>query len=292
MDGPEPNRLKRELGIGGATMMGLGSMVGTGVFVSIGIAAGVAGPAVILAIILAAGVATCNALSSAQLAASHAVSGGTYEYGYRYLNPALGFTAGWVFLYAKSASAVTAAIGFAGYFLRLVGGSLDNIAWVAVTATALLTLLVLTGMRRSSWANIAIVSVTLLALGSFVAFGIPTAVAGGDDSSTPFFTNSDGSLPEAFLYVTALMFVAFTGYGRIASLVRAEEAHGVRIRVLNLAEDATYARIVREHTAILDAIEAHDPARAATAVRGHLNNIHGFIAEAAAAHPDYFTDAP
>ena len=232
MDGPEPNRLKRELGIGGATMMGLGSMVGTGVFVSIGIAAGVAGPAVILAIILAAGVATCNALSSAQLAASHAVSGGTYEYGYRYLNPALGFTAGWVFLYAKSASAVTAAIGFAGYFLRLVGGSLDNIAWVAVTATALLTLLVLTGMRRSSWANIAIVSVTLLALGSFVAFGIPTAVAGGDDSSTPFFTNSDGSLPEAFLYVTALMFVAFTGYGRIATL--GEEVMEPRLSLIHI----------------------------------------------------------
>lgn len=55
-------------------MMGLGSMVGTGVVVSIGIAAGVAGPAVILAIILAAGIATCNALSGAQLAASHAAT--------------------------------------------------------------------------------------------------------------------------------------------------------------------------------------------------------------------------
>src|SRR5688572_9700092 len=62
--------LKRELGLFGATMMGLGAMVGTGVFVSIGIAAGVAGPSVILAIALAAVVATCNALSSAQLAAS------------------------------------------------------------------------------------------------------------------------------------------------------------------------------------------------------------------------------
>ncbi len=72
-------------------MMDLGSMVGTGVFVSIGIAAGVAGPAVILAIIVAAAVATCNAMSSAQLAASHAVSGGTYEYGYRYLNPGAPF---------------------------------------------------------------------------------------------------------------------------------------------------------------------------------------------------------
>lgn len=66
-----PNRLSRELGLGGAIMMGLGSMIGTGVFVSIGIAAGVAGPAVVLAIIVAALVATCNALSSAQLAANH-----------------------------------------------------------------------------------------------------------------------------------------------------------------------------------------------------------------------------
>ena len=104
-------QLQRELGVFGATMMGLGSIVGTGIFVSIGIAAGVAGPAVLLAIAVAALVATANGLSSAQLAASHPVSGGTYEYGYRYLNPRLGFTAGWVFLLAKSASAATAALG-------------------------------------------------------------------------------------------------------------------------------------------------------------------------------------
>lgn len=87
-------RLTRELGIAGATMLGLGSILGTGIFVSIGIAAGAAGPAVIIAIVLAAALATCNALSSAQLAASHPVSGGTYEYGYRLLHPILGFTAG------------------------------------------------------------------------------------------------------------------------------------------------------------------------------------------------------
>src|SRR3989337_765200 len=89
--------LKRELGVFGATMMGLGSMVGAGVFVSIGVAAGIAGPAVVLAIALAAIVATCNALSSAQLAANLPVSGGTYEYGYVHLAPWLGFTAGWMF---------------------------------------------------------------------------------------------------------------------------------------------------------------------------------------------------
>ena len=63
--------LKRELGVLGAAMMGLGSIMGTGVFVSLGIAAGIAGADVVLAIIVAAAVATCNALSSAQLAANH-----------------------------------------------------------------------------------------------------------------------------------------------------------------------------------------------------------------------------
>src|SRR5690606_367319 len=121
MSGEGQQRLRRELGVAGATAMGLGSIVGTGIFVSIGIAAGVAGPWVIGAIALAALVAACNALSSAQLAASHPVAGGTYEYGYRYLTPALGFTAGWMFLCAKTASAATAALGFAGYLLHLTG---------------------------------------------------------------------------------------------------------------------------------------------------------------------------
>src|SRR5688572_20168539 len=100
--------------------MGLGSILGTGIFVSFGIAAGVAGPAVILAVALGAVVATFNGLSSAQLAASHPVSGGTYEYGYRYLGPTAGFVAGWMFLSAKSASAATAALGLASYVLAAV----------------------------------------------------------------------------------------------------------------------------------------------------------------------------
>lgn len=211
-------QLKRELGIGGATMMGLGSMVGTGVFVSIGIAAGIAGPAVILAIIVAAAVATCNALSSAQLAASHAVSGGTYEYGYRYLNPTLGFTAGWMFLCAKTASAATAALGFGGYLLRLLGADLALMPWLAVGAVALFTTLVLYGIRRSSAMNILIVSITLLALGSFILFGLPTTLERGSGTSRPLLPAAESGGMQAYLYATALMFVAYTGYARIATL--------------------------------------------------------------------------
>ena len=210
--------LKREIGVFGATMMGIGSMVGTGVFVSIGIAAGVAGPAVLLAIALAAIVATCNALSSAQLAASMPVSGGTYEYGYAYLTPWLGFTAGWMFLCAKTASAATAALGFAGYLLQMVGHE-SLVVPVAVAAITALTAIVVMGIRRSNRANIAIVSITLFALVFFVLAGMPQLWGKGQESWHPFFLSSETGSPwPGLLEATALMFVAFTGYARIATL--------------------------------------------------------------------------
>jgi APA family basic amino acid/polyamine antiporter len=204
-------------------MMGLGAIIGTGVFVSIGIAAGVASPAVILAIALAAVVATCNALSSAQLAANHPVSGGTYEYGYVYLRPSLGFTAGWMFICAKVASAATAALGFAGYLLH-AAGDLGGPAQVpvAIAAVAALTMLVLTGMRRSNAVNIAIVAVTLGSLALFIVAGAGDAVSGGRERLSPFFCAGPAAeYPNPFaalMQATALMFVAFTGYGRIATL--------------------------------------------------------------------------
>lgn len=213
--------LNRVVGIFGATMMGLGSIIGTGVFVSIGIAAEAAGPAVILAIALAAIVATCNGLSSAELAANHPVSGGTYEYGYRWLWPSLGFAAGWMFLCAKSASAATAALGFAGYMLNLLGVSGSRfLIPLALATVALLTILVLSGVRRSNAINSIIVSATLLALLLFVAAGTASTWAAGLINMTPFFAPADPTRrPLAgFLEATALMFVAYTGYGRIATL--------------------------------------------------------------------------
>ncbi|MEZ4771021.1 MAG: APC family permease [Caldilineales bacterium] len=212
----QSGQLKRELGVAGATLMGLGSIIGTGIFVSVGIAAGAAGPSVLIAIVIAAGVATCNGLSSAQLAASHPVSGGTYEYGYRYLRPALGFTAGWVFLLAKSASAATAALGFSGYLLDFLG--IESARWltpVALLAVLALTLIVLGGIRRSNLANTAIVSVTLLALAVFVLAGLPSVER---SNFMPFFAVQGQGRLAGLLQASALMFVAYTGYGRIATL--------------------------------------------------------------------------
>ncbi len=214
--------LRRELGVFSAVMLGLGSIIGTGVFVSLGIAAGVAGPGVILAVVLAAGVATCNALSSAQLAASHPVSGGTYEYGYLYLRPWLGFTAGWMFLCAKSASAATAALGFVGYLLNLLPGDAITPSLrilLAAGVVVLFTGIVLTGLKRSNAVNTLIVGVTVLALLTLAALGLPAVLRDGAARLTNFTAAADGKpfLP-ALLHATALMFVAYTGYGRIATL--------------------------------------------------------------------------
>ena len=214
------SRLSRELGTFGAVMMGLGSIMGTGVFVSIGIAAGVAGPVVVIAVAIGALVATFNGLSSAQLAANHPVSGGTYEYGYRFLKPVMGFTAGWMFLIAKSASAATAALGFSGYLLGVFGLGIDQwLVPLAVFGVLVLTAVVHTGIRGSNVTNIVIVSITLISLVLFVATGSPNALENGAANFAGLFDFSgEGGSIRTLLYASALMFVAYTGYGRIATL--------------------------------------------------------------------------
>jgi len=245
-----PTTLTRQVGIGGAVLLGLGSIVGTGVFVSIGLGVSIAGHWVVLAIALAAAVALCNGLSSAQLAANHPVSGGTYAYGYRYLNPLLGFTAGWMFLSAKSASAATAALGFAGYLLTALGYTDQQITQtlVAIGVIILVTALVLGGLRRSNWANAALVGLAVAGIGVFlwVAFffePVPVDRVPGLEAaapSTPFGVSD-------LLHATALMFVAYTGYGRVATL--GEEIHEPRKNIPR-AVIATLAAVLALYLAV------------------------------------------
>jgi len=213
--------LARVVGLWGAVWMGLGSILGTGVFVSLGIASGVVGAGVVAAVVLAALVATANGLSSAQLAAARPVSGGTYEYAHVYVHPAAGFTAGWMFLAAKSASAATAALGCAGYALHALGVGQVPFARVglALGIVLALTALVAGGLKRSNLANMAIVSLTLAALAAFVGVGW-SSVDPADVAARigPATWRDALTTPGALLHATALMFVAYTGYGRIATL--------------------------------------------------------------------------
>ncbi len=189
-------------------MLGLGSIIGTGVFISLGIGASIAGTMILPAIGLAGLVALCNGLSSAQLAANHPVSGGTYEYGHRWLNPSLGFVAGWMFLCAKSASAATAALGFALYL------NPENSLPIALAIVWVITAITLLGIQRTNTINILIVGAVLLSLIAFVVFGAPAISANPQNWQSAL----DGENLKNLLPATALMFVAFTGYGRIATL--------------------------------------------------------------------------
>jgi len=217
--------LRREVGIVGAIGLGLGSILGTGVFVALAIAAGEAGAWLPLAVLLGGVVATFNGLSSAQLAAVHPVAGGTYAYGRRFLSPYLGFVAGVTFLAAKSASAATAALGVAGYVTLVLGVSASWRIPLALIAVALLAWLVDRGVRRSSLVNLLLVSITLLGLATFVVVGSLAAggVAGWTVAMPVGEASSGGVTLRSVLFATALAFVAYTGYGRVATM--GEEVH-------------------------------------------------------------------
>jgi APA family basic amino acid/polyamine antiporter len=233
----ESFRLQRQIAGPAAVLLGLGSMVGSGVFVSLGLGAGLAGPMVLLAIVLAGGLAMCNGMSSAQLAAAYPVAGGTYEYGHRVGWPLAGAVAGVMFLLAKSASAATAALGVAGYVLHRFAGQ-DGAAAIGalqigggLAALVMLTVVVLEGIRRTNTVNAVIVGLTFLGLLLFVGFGLLgidpanldprqyVPAAGPGDGATARRPETAGLRPwTALPAATALMFVAYTGYGRIATL--------------------------------------------------------------------------
>ena len=198
-------RLNRELGLGGAIVTGLGSILGTGAFVSIGLASGQWGDAVLFAIPIAGLVAVFNGLSSAYLAGRFPVAGGTYEFAYETLGPVAGFSAGWMFLLAKTASAASAALGIALYL------SAANARVIALAAVGLVTILVASGLRRTTAINILLVSVTVFGLLAFSFAGLSGANAGW----LPVGVVSDG---KGVLAAVAFLFVAYTGYGRVATL--------------------------------------------------------------------------
>ena len=206
--------LRRDLRLVDAVGVGLGAIIGAGIFVVTGVAADVAGPAFLIGLLIAGVAATCNALSSAELAATYPQSGGTYEYGYRLLNPAFGFSAGWMFLASKLAAGGTVALGFGGYFSQIFPAVPARYA--AVGAAVLLTFANLFGIKKAGRFNTIIVSLTLLTLLYFVISGIPSFDI---NNLQPFAPKGFSGIAES----AALLFFAYTGYARIATL--GEEVH-------------------------------------------------------------------
>ena len=198
--------LRRELGLSDAVVIGAGSMIGAGVFAAWSPAAEAAGTGLLIGLVVAGIVAFCNAASSAQLAAIHPESGGTYVYGRRQLGPAWGHLAGWGFVVGKTASCAAMALTVGAYLWP------QQQRVVAVGAAVAIVAVNLGGLSRT-------VAVTRVLLVVSIAALVAVVVAGwssGDadlDRITPIDADAYGILQSA-----GLLFFAFAGYARIATL--------------------------------------------------------------------------
>jgi APA family basic amino acid/polyamine antiporter len=197
--------LARRLGTLDATAIGLGSMLGAGVFAVFAPAAASAGDWLPVAILVAGFVAYCNAVASAQLAAAYPSSGGTYVYGRERLGPWWGFTAGWGFVVGKTASCAAMAMTFATY---VAPGAAKP---VAVAAVVLLVVVNLRGITRTALVTKVLLGIVLLVLLLVIALSL---VDRQEPGTAP--ANAVGLLDV--LQAAGLLFFAFAGYARIATL--------------------------------------------------------------------------
>ncbi|MGM7670873.1 APC family permease [Microbacterium sp. A93] len=198
--------LARRLTLTDAVAIGLGSMIGAGVFSVWGPAIEVAGSGLLIALAIAAVVAYCNAASSAQLAAVHPVAGGTYAYARAEIGPWWGFIAGWCFVIGKVASCAAMAMTFAAYAAP-AGWELP----VAIVAVGALAAVNCFGVTRTALLTRILVVASLLGLAIVAAAGFTAA-----PSAVP------APLPDLTLYGVlqgaGLLFFAFAGYARIATM--------------------------------------------------------------------------
>ncbi|WP_118914160.1 APC family permease [Mycobacterium shigaense] len=200
--------LARRLDTTDAVVIGLGSMIGAGVFSAFGPAARAAGAGLLIGLALAAAIAYCNATASAQLAAVYPTSGGTYIYGRERLGPWWGFIAGWGFVIGKTASCAAMALTVAAY------AAPGAAAWaqraVAVAAVLLLTTLNYRGVTKTAMLARILLVCTLIAL-TAVVVGI---AAGKTEPLHEWFTGG----AYGVLQSAGLLFFAFAGYARIATM--------------------------------------------------------------------------
>jgi APA family basic amino acid/polyamine antiporter len=212
--------LTRSLGFWGAAGIGIGAIIGTGIFVLIGVASGIAGPAVILSFIIAGFVALLTGLSTAELSSFIHESGGSYIYTTKAFGEFPGFVVGWMksFDYIVGASAVS--VGFAAYLTYFVGipATTSTLIVIATVWPLVLMLLNLKGIKEASWANNLLVALKILALLMFITVGAYTLITSGNYSNYhPFFpTGFSGVMSGA-----AIIFFAFIGFNTIA--IMAEE---------------------------------------------------------------------
>jgi APA family basic amino acid/polyamine antiporter len=224
------------------TSMGVGAIIGTGIFVVIGQGAGIAGPGVILSFVLAAVACTFSALSYAELASSIPVSGSAYTYSYATMGEVVAWIIGWDLILEYGVSVAAVAVGWGGNvnaFLEAAfgvalpdaiskspaDGGVFNLP--AVFIVLAIMLLLVRGVRESAGANLVMVAVKLVVLTFFIVISLANFSA---DNLQPFLPNGFHSVTAA----AAIIFFAYIGFDAVST--GSEEAR-------NPAKDLPFAVI-------------------------------------------------
>lgn len=204
----QSTRLARRLTKNDAVILGLGSMIGAGIFSAAGPAADIAGSGLILAVLLAGMVAYLNATTMAQLAALYPESGGTYVYGRKQLGPVFGFLAGWAFVIGKIASCTAMALTFGHYAFP------SHPHLTAVITVTILTMVNYLGIKKTAAATRLLVTLVLMTL----ALILLAAWIGGDADPARLNGWFERGGVSGVLQAAGIMFFAFAGYARLATL--------------------------------------------------------------------------
>jgi APA family basic amino acid/polyamine antiporter len=233
---PEPEaarQLKRTLSWPHLIALGVGAIVGTGIYTLIGVGAGMAGPAVVLSFVIAGVVCVCAALAYAEMASMMPAAGSAYTYTYSVMGEFLAWIVGWSLILEYSVVCGAVAVGWSGYatgFLESAGIHLP-IALLSgpftggvVNLPAIVIVLVVAGMliagtRESATVNTFLVVVKILALLVFIALGL---AAFNSDHFTPFmpygfWSNQVGDVTRGVLPAASIIFFAFYGFDAVAT---------------------------------------------------------------------------
>ena len=198
--------LKKTFGLFDAFNIGIGAIIGAGIFVVTGIGASLAGPALLISLLISAGIAAFTALSFAELSVLIPKEGGGYEFAHELISPFAGFITGWLWLLSNVVVGAVVSLGFAHYFALFFP---IPVHITAVIACIIIITINYLGARDLEVVNNALVVFKLFVLACFIVFGI-TAINQGNITSSFLSHGSIGVLQGA-----AFMFFAFAGFARI-----------------------------------------------------------------------------
>ncbi|ESQ78362.1 amino acid permease [Asticcacaulis sp. YBE204] len=218
--------------------LGIGGIIGTGIYTLTGVGAGLAGPGLIISFAIAGLVCAFAALAYTEMSTLIPAAGSAYTYTYSAIGEVAAWVVGWALILEYSLACSTVAVGWSAHLvgwleaagihlpaLLLSGpyaGGLVNLPAVVV-ALAVMGLLLI-GARESATINIILVVIKLVALGAFIVLGLPAIQAGNYDPFLPFgfFAHEIGGEKFGVMAAAAIVFFAFFGFDAVST--SAEEA--------------------------------------------------------------------